>query len=97
MDRELKALAAGAVLGEQAHSGWPPHNANPAAMPPGAGLVGTAAMNAAQETVTCLERQVPLWQVWVVHRFYGVPCGCARRWDDETLIVNAGSADELAE
>jgi hypothetical protein len=36
-------------------------------------------------------------QIWVVHRVVGGPVWCARRWDDERQVLNAGSADELVD
>lgn len=53
--------------------------------------------NPTDEIVAALERDWPQWQVWVVHRVYGGPVWCARRWDDERQVLNAGSPDELAE
>lgn len=49
------------------------------------------------ETVVALEREWPRWQVWVVHRAAGGQLWCARRWDDHGTVLNADSADELAE
>lgn len=53
--------------------------------------------NPNDDTVITLERDWPNWQVWVVNRVYGGPVWCARRWDDERRVLNAGSAEELAE
>lgn len=50
-----------------------------------------------QTAVAALERDWPRWQVWVVGRVYGGPVWCARRWDDERCVLNAGSPGELAE
>jgi hypothetical protein len=49
--------------------------------------------------VAALERDWPNYQVWVVHRVYGGPVWCAKRWDWQPgqPVLNAGSADELAE
>ena len=64
------------------------------------GLTGNevpAVANPTDEIVTELERDWPQWQIWVVPRVYGGPVWCARRWDDERHVLNAGSPDELAE
>jgi hypothetical protein len=53
--------------------------------------------NPNDETITRLEHDWPDWQVWIVHRVYGGPVWCARRWDDERQVLNAASAEELAE
>ncbi len=53
--------------------------------------------NPTDKIVAALERDWPAWQVCVVHRAYGGPVWCARRWDDERRVLNAGSPDELAE
>jgi hypothetical protein len=47
--------------------------------------------------VAAMEREWPRWQVWTVHKVVGGTTWCARRWDDETQVLNAGSADELVE
>ena len=51
--------------------------------------------------VAAMEREWPRWQVWVVHRVYGGPVWCARRWDEAgavpARVLNAGSPSELAE
>jgi hypothetical protein len=44
-----------------------------------------------------LEHEWPKWQVWVVQRVVGGPVWCARRWDNEQHVLNAGSPEELAE
>jgi hypothetical protein len=53
--------------------------------------------NPTDEKIAALERDWPNWQIWVVHRVVGGPVWCARRWDDEKRVMNASSADELAE
>jgi hypothetical protein len=53
------------------------------------------AQNRTNEIVAALERQFPLWQVWVVHRVMGGPVWCARRHDDHRRILNAHSPAEL--
>ncbi len=49
------------------------------------------------EIISRLEVNWPRWQIWVVQRVVGGPVWCARRWDDEKQLLNAGSADELVE
>jgi hypothetical protein len=56
-----------------------------------------ASGNPTDEKIAALERDWPNWQVWVVHRVIGGPVWCARRWDDERRVINAGSAVELVE
>ena len=51
--------------------------------------------NPTDEKIAELERDWPHWQVWVVHRVIGGPVWCARRWDDERRVLNAGSPEEL--
>ena len=53
------------------------------------------AQNRTNEIVAALQRQFPLWQVWVVHRVMGGPVCCARRHDDHRRILNAHSPAEL--
>jgi hypothetical protein len=49
----------------------------------------------ANEIIRKLEADWPRWQVWVVNRVVGGPVWCARRWDDERQVLNAGSPEEL--
>lgn len=49
------------------------------------------------QAVAALERRFGRWQVWVVDRYLGGPVWCARLWDDERHVLNAYSADDLAE
>jgi hypothetical protein len=51
-----------------------------------------AVQNAINDEIKRLEADWPRWQVWVVHRVVGGPV-----WDDEKRVLNAYSADELAE
>jgi hypothetical protein len=53
--------------------------------------------NRSDEIVAELERDWPSWQVWVIHKAVGGQIWCARRWDDESNVLNADSADELTE
>lgn len=53
--------------------------------------------NPTDAIVAALERDWPEWQVWVVHRVYGGPVWCARRWDGTGKTLNAGSPEHLAE
>ena len=39
----------------------------------------------------------PLWEFWIVRRLYGGPVWCARRRDDHKKVINADSAEHLAE
>ncbi len=50
-----------------------------------------------QRIIAAMEREWPRWQVWVVNRVVGGPVWCARPWDDEKHVLNAGSPDQLAE
>jgi hypothetical protein len=52
--------------------------------------------NPTDEIIAKLERDWPDWQIWVVHRVVGAPVWCARRWDDERKVLNAGNPDDLA-
>jgi hypothetical protein len=53
--------------------------------------------NRTDEIVAALEHDWQRWQIWLVHRAVGGITWCARRWDDESNVLNADSADELAE
>jgi hypothetical protein len=52
--------------------------------------------NRTDQIVAGLEADWPEWQIWVVHRAYGGPVWCARRWDGTGKVLNAGTSDELA-
>lgn len=54
-------------------------------------------MSVTDQIVAQLEADWPRWQIWVVHRVYGGTVWCARRWDDERHVLNAGSPEELTE
>jgi hypothetical protein len=58
-----------------------------------------AMANPTDEKVAALERDWPDYQIWVVPRVIGGPVWCARRWDWQPggVVLNAHSADELAE
>ena len=47
--------------------------------------------------VARLESDWPRWQIWIIHKAVGGITWCARRWDDESNVLNADSADELTE
>jgi len=47
--------------------------------------------------VARLEADWPRWQIWTVLRAVGGTVWCARRWDGTGPVLNADSADELAE
>jgi hypothetical protein len=49
-----------------------------------------------EEIIAAMEREWPRWQIWTVHKVVGTTW-CARRWDEEKQVLNAGSAQELAE
>jgi hypothetical protein len=53
--------------------------------------------NRTDEIVAALECDWPRWQIWVIHKAVGGTIWCARRWDAEERVLNAGSPDELAE
>ena len=55
------------------------------------------AQNPTNAIVARLEEDWPRWQIWVVHKAVGGTTWCARRWDDEKHVLNAGSPDELVE
>jgi hypothetical protein len=44
-----------------------------------------------------LERDWPHWQVWTVYQAVGGTVWCARRRDDHKKVINADSAEHLAE
>jgi hypothetical protein len=44
-----------------------------------------------------LQADWPNWEVWIVRRVIGGPVWCARRRDDHRLVLNADSAEHLAE
>ena len=54
-------------------------------------------MNQFDAIVVQLEADWPGWHAWYVPRPVGGMTWCARRWDDEEHVLNAGSPDELAE
>ena len=54
-------------------------------------------MNHFEAIVAALERDWPGWQVWYVPKAVGGITWCARRWDDESNVLNADSADDLTE
>jgi hypothetical protein len=59
---------------------------------------GALAMgNPTDQAVAALERDWPNWQIWTVHRYVGGTVWCARRWDGTGRVLNAHSADEMAE
>jgi hypothetical protein len=50
-----------------------------------------------EEIVARLEADWPDWQIWTVPKAIGGTIWCARRWDGSGQVLNAASADELAE
>ena len=55
------------------------------------------AQNPTDAIVARLEADWPDWQIWTVPRAIGGTIWCAKRWDDTGQVLNAASADELAE
>jgi hypothetical protein len=55
------------------------------------------AQNPTDEIVARLEADWPNWQIWTVPKAIGGTIWCARRWDGTGRVLNAASADELAE
>jgi hypothetical protein len=56
-----------------------------------------ATRNPTDEIVAALERAWPNWQVWTVPKAIGGTIWYARRSDGTGRVLNAASADELAE
>ena len=48
-------------------------------------------------TLAQLQSDWPLWEIWTVRRVVGNRVWCARRRDDHKKILNADSAEHLAE
>ncbi|HEX9515283.1 MAG TPA: hypothetical protein VF940_03810 [Streptosporangiaceae bacterium] len=44
-----------------------------------------------------LQSDWPNWEVWIVRKVVGGPTWCARRRDDHKKLLNADSAEHLAE
>jgi hypothetical protein len=55
------------------------------------------AQNPTDAIVARLEADWPDWQIWAVPKAIGGMIWCARRWDDESNVLNADSAGELVE
>jgi len=55
------------------------------------------AANPTDEALAGLRADWPQWQIWVVYRVVGGTLWCTRRWDGTGPVLNADSADELAE
>ena len=55
------------------------------------------AANPTDEALARLRAEWPQWQIWIVFRVVGGAIWCARRWDGTGPVLNADSADELAE
>jgi hypothetical protein len=53
--------------------------------------------NSTDAIVARLEADWPDWQIWTVPKAIGGTIWCARRWDGTGQVLNAASADELAE
>jgi hypothetical protein len=53
--------------------------------------------NPSDPALTQLQGRWTQWEVWKVRRLYGGPVWCARRRDSHKRILNADSAEHLAE
>jgi hypothetical protein len=53
--------------------------------------------NPAHKIVAALQADWPSWQIWYVPKAIGGMIWCSRRWDDKKRVLNADSADGLAE
>ncbi|HEX7266002.1 MAG TPA: hypothetical protein VF256_01100 [Streptosporangiaceae bacterium] len=55
------------------------------------------AQNPTDGIVARLEADWPNWQIWTVPKPIGGTIWCARRWNGTGRVLNAASADELAD
>jgi hypothetical protein len=55
------------------------------------------AANPTDEALARLRADWPQWQIWTILRVVGGTLWCARRRDGTGPVLNADSADELAE
>ena len=55
------------------------------------------AANPTDEMLARLKADWPHWQIWTILRVVGGTMWCARRWDGTGPILNADTADELAQ
>ena len=53
--------------------------------------------NLPNDALAQLRADWPLWEFWIVRRLYGGLVWCARRHDDHKRVLNADSAEHLAE
>jgi hypothetical protein len=53
--------------------------------------------NPNDDALARLQADWPNWEIWIVHRVIGGPVWCARRRDDHKRVLNADSAEHLAE
>jgi hypothetical protein len=53
--------------------------------------------NPTDDALARLSADWPNWQIWIVHNVVGPPTWCARRHDDHKKVLNADSAEHLAE
>ena len=53
--------------------------------------------NRTEQIVAALEHDWPNRQIWVIGKAVRGITWCARRWDDESNVLNADSADDLTE
>jgi hypothetical protein len=53
--------------------------------------------NRTDEIVAELERDWPDWQIWVIYPALGGAIWCARRWDDESVVLNTANPETLVD
>ena len=53
--------------------------------------------NPSDPALAQLQADWPNWEVWIVRKVIGGPTWCARRRDDHKKVLNADSAEHLAE
>jgi hypothetical protein len=53
--------------------------------------------NPNDDALAQLREDWPLWEVWIVYKVVDGPTWCARRHDDHKRVLNADSAEHLAE
>ncbi len=53
--------------------------------------------NPTDDDLAQLQADWPNWECWIVRKVIGGPTWCARRRDDHRTVLNADSAEHLAE
>jgi hypothetical protein len=53
--------------------------------------------NTNDDALARLQSDWPRWEIWIVYKYIGGPTWCARLHDNHTKIINADSAEHLAE